>query len=152
LIMVQTTKKVFAIFPRLIPELLTEVGKALRRDAKGKRIFVHGAERLLRFCEAALEWKPEVTDLTDLCAKQGWKPNFDLLTEKVVGGVFCRRATVFGGDALPSAQVLKYQSVGVSLIFEFGLKFWESPQRRATEHDRRMSQAGGRDRSPLGRR
>ena len=151
LMMVRTAKRIFAIFPRIFPELLAEIGDVLHQDAERMTIFVHGAEKLLPFFETLWNWKPKVIDLTEICAERGWKSNFDLLTEKVVGGTFCRRGTVFGGDVLPSSQVLRHRSITVSLIFEFGLRFWRSPYRRKSGDDRKRSQQNDRDRSPLRR-
>jgi hypothetical protein len=152
LMMVRTAKRIFAIFPRIFPELLAEIGAILRQDTERVTMFVHGAERVLPFFEASWSWKPKVIDLTKLCEERGWKSNFDVLTEKTVGGRFCRRGTVFGSDVLPSSQVLRHRSISVSLVFEFGLRFWRSPDRRECREDRKKSQWSRRDRSPLGRR
>jgi hypothetical protein len=64
------------------------------------------ADDVLEFCRSSLKWEPTtVHDVTDMCAERGWKANLDVLTDKAVSGKFYRRASIFSGDSLPSAQV-----------------------------------------------
>jgi hypothetical protein len=161
LIVVKTPGKVFAICPRAFPKALDETGKILRRDSKVKAVFAYRSDDVLEFCRNSLKWEPmTVHDVADMCAERGWKANLDVLMDKAVSGKFCRRASIFFGNSLPSAQVLKHRPMAAALIYDFGLKFWRGPRRGvlAAEDAKTFGESrdgsghsSRRDRSPLRR-
>ena len=103
-------------------------------------------------------WRPvSVVDAMDICEDRKWAQNLSTLTERTVGGEFCRRASHFSATAIPSTIVLKHRAMTVSLIYCFGLKYGRS-QRQSTDPKAKVggsqrsesaTEPTARDRSPL---
>jgi hypothetical protein len=94
-----------------------------------------------------------------LCASpnEGWVANLDSITEKTVGGNFCRRASQFSATSIPNTMVLRHRLMTVSLIYSFGLRFGRSRLQRSTGSGMKVggpqrsesATEPSRDRSPL---
>jgi hypothetical protein len=154
---IRTSTKVFLLFPKLFPDLVESVSGVFRRDAVDKTVFVYKGRQVLDFLGDKYDWHPSTVDAVDICEEKEWVANLDSITEKTVGGSFCRRASQFGATSIPNTMVLKHRSMTVSLICSFGLKFGRLRLGRSTGlgtkigGPQKSESATGpsRDRSPL---
>ena len=102
-------------------------------------------------------WKPEkVVDAEEVATAMGISVSLDSLTERTVGGRYCRRASNFHDTAIPSVAALYHRAVKISLIYEFvvkhrGLRDVRSERSRWTgADDTRDRRDGDRERSHSG--
>ena len=63
-----------------------------------------------------------VVDACDVAREKGLRSTYDAMTEEVVGGKYCRRASNFGDSAVPSAAALEHRATRVTLIRDFVAK------------------------------
>ena len=89
----------------------------------------------------------------EVATAKGVSVSLDSLTEKTVGGRYCRRASNFHDTAIPSEAALHHRALKVSLIYELvvkhrGLRDVRSERSRQTgADDSRDRRDGDRGRS-----
>jgi hypothetical protein len=158
MIVIRTCDKVFVVFPKLFPDLVERVGGILCREALDKKVFVYKGQQLMDFLGEEFGWRPvSVVDAMDICGDRKWAQNLSTLTERTVGGEFCRRASHFSATAIPSTIVLKHRAMTVSLIYCFGLKYGRSQRQSidpkakvgGSQRSESATEPTARDRSPL---
>ena len=111
-------KKVVFAFPRLFPDAVRDIGRAL--DADPKPVLTYRWSRRAYLVEKTFKWKPgNVIDALDVAHRHDMTATLDAMTEKVVGGAFCRRASDFSGNVVPSAAALEHRAMRITLIYEF---------------------------------
>ena len=110
--------KVFFAMPVLFPEMLEPVVNALKADPK--LAIVYQWQRRKKTCLEVLRWAPEQTvDALDVAKEIGITVSIDGITERTVGGAFCRRASKIPATVIPSAPALQHRAIRVTLFYEF---------------------------------
>jgi hypothetical protein len=146
---------IFALAPLLYPDVVKSVGRVFQENVASKRVFVWRGAGLLRFCQEQLPWTPEnVVDIVDTCRKNEWDCRLSGITDKVVGGDYCRHASHFiAVSCHPSPTVLGHRAMTVSLFQEFEIRFCKSSpeQQRQESCDVRPQVAEARPRSMMPR-
>jgi hypothetical protein len=123
LVTIRCQSRIFALVPLVYPQVVASVGKVLREHAAPRRMFTWRGARLLQYCQGQLQWTPEnYVDIAEFCKEEEWSPHLDGITEKVVGGLYCRHASQFLAESRhPSQVVLKHRAMMVSLVYAFGI-------------------------------
>ena len=123
------------VFPKLFPETIPDISRALLENRKP--VFSYRWAQRGRRVTELLSWTPEMLYEAEETARRHRLPTtLDAMTKEVVGGKFCRRASNFGADAVPSAVALAHRAVRARLIYEFVVKLerlrapTEGPYRR----------------------
>jgi hypothetical protein len=128
LLTIRTKKKVFAVLPKVFPQILKSIGRALREFAVEQTIFAHKGNQMRQYCKDTFQWElMKVIDVFWVCLERGWgaKDSLDHIAADLVGGQFCRRGWRFEAVAIPSSTVLEHRELSVSLVHEFGVKLQE---------------------------
>ena len=128
LVTIRCQSRIFALAPLVYPQVVASVGRVLREHAESRQMFIWQGSQLLQFCQGQLRWTPKnYVDVAEVCKEKGWSPHLNGITEKVVGGMYCRHASQFLADTRhPSQAVLKHRAMTVSLVHEFGILFCKS--------------------------
>ena len=134
-----TRSKVFFLMPLAFPETVQPIVAALKSDPK--MVFVYQWHARKDACLGTLDWVPEqVVDVQQLAREIGIGDTLDAITEKTVGGNFCRRASQFPHTVMPSAPALHHRAIRVTLFYEFAVqekKLREAGEtRKMTRYDR----------------
>jgi hypothetical protein len=122
---VKTKRRIFMILPKVFPQTLGPLGKALREFAIEQTVFVHKGAKMRSFCKEVLQWVPKnIVDVHEIVLRKGWGKgdSINVISEKVLGGKFCRRAWRFDAVTIPSSTALEHRRINASLIHKFGLK------------------------------
>ena len=87
-------------------------------------IFVYNKAAATRFLRKHFDWIPrKVTDAKAVAADNKILPRLEPMTNALVGGGYCERASNFHGGTMPSQTALRHLDVTASLIREFCLRF-----------------------------
>ena len=146
--------KVYIVMPTLFPETIEPVAKALKENPK--MVFVYEWPNRKQTCLETFKWCPEqVVDVLDVARENGVTPSVDAMTERTVGGSFCRRASKFPSTVIPSAPALNHRAIRVTLFYEFAVKEKKlrdsSGRSKVTRYDREAEEVRHRlDRSHKG--
>ena len=74
-------------------------------------------------CLETLDWEPsQVVEVEKVAREIGITPSLNGLTEYVVGGRFCHRATLFGDSTVPSTVALTHHAIRTTLFYEAVVK------------------------------
>ena len=109
-----------------------------------KPIFVYDKNRACRYLRECFGWTPtKATDAKSVAADNKILPRLEPMTNALVGGGYCERATNFYGGTMPSQTALRHLDVTASLIHEFCLRF--KKDKAPAEKQRRIGNARDRD-------
>jgi hypothetical protein len=125
LLTVRTKRRIFVFLPKVFPQTLEPLGKALNECAMDQVVFTHKGDKMKSFCKEVLQWGPKnIIDVHEIVLRKGWGKGdtMDDISEKVLGGRFCRRAWRFDAVTVPSSTALEHRKIHASLIHEFGLQ------------------------------
>ena len=93
-----------------------------------------------------LDWEPaEAARAEQVAAEIGGRYSFDFMTETVVGGFYCPRASNFSDDMIPSSVALHHNAIRVTLLYEFVVK-----ARKLRENEEEPKKRRKRDRETEG--
>ena len=107
--------------PHLFPALVKPLAKSLRES--DKLTLTYCWPRWEKACALLFRWVPSsLIDARDVAAENDLPGGFDVMTESVVGGHFCRRASNFGDSVIPSAAARRHQAIRAALVYEFVAK------------------------------
>ena len=107
--------------PVLFPDMIPPVVEALKANPK-LTIGFQWARRT-KTCLGVFGWTPEQTiDVLDVAKEIGIDPSIDAMTERTVGGKYCRRASKIPATIIPSAPTLSHRAIRVRLFYEFAVR------------------------------
>ena len=132
--------KVYFLMPELFPETVAPISEALKAAPKPTFVFRWG--RRQKACLDLFGWTPsELHEMEKVAKGRGVGDGFDDVTERTVGGAFCKRAGWFSGQVIPSAQALEHRAIRVTLIYEFVVKELKlrerTEKRKPSRYDRK---------------
>ena len=114
-------KRIIFVFPKLFPETVDGVSRALMDNPKP--VFVFKWDRRGAKVRELFGWTPpQLYEAEVVARRHGFPATLDAMAEEVVRGKFCRRASNFCADAVPSAIALEHRAIRVKLIYEFVVK------------------------------
>ena len=131
-----TRSKIFHVPPRVFPDLMPRVIEILKSTPRP--IFIFRWNSVRKDFLRQFGWVPEdenIVEVMEVAKEIGISPSLDAITEKTVGGVFCRRAANFAVVGLPSEVAQRHCAIKATLLYEFVTKF-----RRLREQRRQQRQ------------
>ena len=110
---------VYFVMPHLFPELNGSVAKALKENPRPT--LVHRWERFGEELRKLFDgWRPaRLIEAERVAEEAQQRLTLDLMVEKVVGGVFCSRASNYSTAMIPSAAALRHSAIRVTLLYEY---------------------------------
>ena len=140
--------RIYHLPPRIFPDVVQPLAEIL--ISLPRPVFVYDwNNKAKERCRDELGWEPtDVTDAVDVAREVGIEPSLDNITEKVVGGKFCRRASNFTDVSLPSGAARQHRAIRATLIYEFVVQMKQLRQNRQSHaHGSRHGREQPRDRS-----
>ena len=131
----------------LFADTVKPVAKALKNN--DKKVFTYRWAWRGKPFQKLFGWIPkEPVGIEKIANDIGIPAKLDEITEKTVGGLFCRRASEFGDFAIPSSVALHHSAVRVTLIYEFAVKMLKLRGQRhsSSTRDQPRHDSDGRDR------
>ena len=126
-----TRSKLFHVAPWVFPDLIPRIIEILRTTPRP--FFLFRWSNMRKDFLRQFGWEPEkenVVEVMDVAKEIGIAPSLDAITEKTVGGSFCRRAANFAVVGLPSEVAQRHCAIKATLFYEFVVKFRRLRERR----------------------
>ena len=141
--------KTYFLLPRLFPETVGPIAQVLK--AQPRLTFVYRWGRFGPTLRQLLDWEPvEKIEAEKVAEEAGETFSLDLMTERVVGGTYCKRASDFSDAAIPSSTALRHNAIRVTLVYEFVVKMRRLRERAREKKTAEFKSRKRRDRENEG--
>jgi len=132
--------KIFYVAPRIYPHIVAPIIEILKTTPR--TVFIYRWFSVKKEVSAQFGWVPEdIIEVQDVAKEIGIPTTVDAITEKTVGGAFCRRASSFADASLPSEVARQHSAIRATLFYEFVARFRRLREERRQRQPQQQPQS-----------